>query len=59
MSLPGTNINGMSIKDISLPNKSVIATVLGNNEVLTANGDLKLFSGDRVLVFTHATEVNH
>ena len=55
---PGHNINGMSIKDISLPNKSVIATVLRNNEVLTANGDLKLFSGDRVLVFTHATEVN-
>ena len=48
----------MNIKDISLPNKSVIATVLRNNEVLTATGDLKLFSGDRVLVFTHADEVN-
>ena len=55
---PGHNINGMNIKDISLPNKSVIATVLRNNEVLTATGDLKLFSGDRVLVFTHADEVN-
>ena len=55
---PGHKNDGLYIKDISLPKRSVIATVLRENEVLTANGDLKLSSGDRVLVFTHAEEVN-
>ena len=55
---PGHENDGMYIKDISLPERSVIATVLRENEVFTATGDLQLLSGDRVLVFTHAEEVN-
>ena len=47
------------IKDISLPERSVIATVLREQDVKTATGDLQLLAGDRVLVFTHADEVGH
>ncbi len=54
---PGHEIDGMMIKDISLPERSVIATVLREQSVLTATGDLQLNSGDRVLVFAHAEKV--
>ena len=56
---PGHENDGMYIKDISLPERSVIATVLRENEVFTATGDLQLLSGDRVLVFTHAGWASH
>ena len=56
---PGHEIDGICIKDISLPERSVIATVLREQDVKTATGDLQLLAGDRVLVFTHADEVGH
>ena len=56
---PGHEIDGICIKDISLPERSVIATVLREQAVHTAKGDLQLLAGDRVLVFTHADEVGH
>ena len=55
---PGHAIDGMCIKDISLPTRSVIATVLRGQAVHTATGDLQLLNGDRVLVFTHADEIS-
>ena len=39
---PGHAIDGMCIKDISLPTRSVIATVLRGQAVHTATGDLQL-----------------
>lgn len=54
---PSHCIDGMFIKNIELPKRSVIATVLRDETVLTAVGDLQLLAGDRVLVFSHAEEV--
>ncbi len=54
---PGHEIDGMCIKDIPLPEKAVIATVMRENVIHTAVGDLQLLAGDRMLVFTHADEV--
>jgi len=44
---------GKKIRNIKMPRTAIIATVLRNNEVFSATGDLELASGDRLVIFTH------
>jgi trk system potassium uptake protein TrkA len=44
---------GKRIREIKMPDKAIIATVMREGEVLTATGDLELHAGDRVLIFCH------
>jgi trk system potassium uptake protein TrkA len=44
---------GKRIRDIKIPSKAIIATVMRRGEVVTATGDLKLLADDRVLIFCH------
>lgn len=48
---------GKKILDMKLPREAIIAVVLRGGEVLTANGELMLVTGDRVLIFTHPDAV--
>jgi Trk K+ transport system NAD-binding subunit len=36
-----------------MPSTAIIATVMRNDEVMTATGDLLLEANDRVLIFCH------
>lgn len=53
----GSRMAGKKICDMKLPRAAIIAVVLRGGEVLTANGGLKLVTGDRVLIFTHPDAV--
>jgi trk system potassium uptake protein TrkA len=48
---------GKKIQEIKMPKSSIIATILRDNEVLTATGDVKLTLEDRVLIFCHPSAV--
>jgi trk system potassium uptake protein TrkA len=48
---------GKTIQEIKMPKSSIIATILRDNEVLTATGDVKFMLEDRVLVFCHPSAV--
>ena len=41
------------IKDIKMPQTAIIATVLRNQEVVAATGDLELTADDRLIIFAH------
>ncbi len=51
--------SGKMIKDIKMPRATIIATVLRNQEVVPAAGDLELIPNDRVLIFAHHDAVKH
>ncbi len=44
---------GHMIKNIKMPRSAIIATVLRNQEVISAIGDLELTCGDRLIIFAH------
>ncbi len=44
---------GKMIKNIKMPRTAIIATVLREQEVVSATGDLKLIPGDRLVIFAH------
>lgn len=44
---------GKKIRNIKMPRTAIIATVLRNQEVVSATGDLELAPGDRLVIFTH------
>lgn len=48
---------GKKIREIKIPDKAIIATVLRSGEVMTATGDLELQVDDRVLIFCHPDAV--
>lgn len=48
---------GKKILNMKLPREAIIAVVLRGGEVMTANGELTLITGDRVLVFTHPNAI--
>jgi len=48
---------GKRIQEIKMPKSSIIATILRDNEVLTATGDVTLMLEDRVLIFCHPSAV--
>lgn len=45
--------DGRRIHEIKMPSTAIIATVMRNDEVMTATGDLLLEANDRVLIFCH------
>ena len=44
---------GKMIKNIKMPRTAIIATVLRDQEVVSATGDLELSPGDRLVIFAH------
>ncbi len=50
-------MDGKTIREIKIPEKAIIATVLRQGEVMTATGDLELLVDDRVLIFCHPDAV--
>lgn len=54
---PGTKLDGVLIREIKMPSRAIIATVLREGDVVTATGDLQLEERDRVLVFCHPDAV--
>jgi trk system potassium uptake protein TrkA len=44
---------GKMIKDIKMPRSAIIATVLRDQEVVSATGDLELAPADRLVIFAH------
>ncbi len=48
---------GKMIKDIKIPNAAIIATVLRDQEVISATGDLELACEDRLIIFAHQDAV--
>jgi trk system potassium uptake protein TrkA len=44
---------GKMIKNIKMPRSAIIATVLRNQEGVSATGDLELTCDDRLIIFTH------
>jgi len=54
---PGGKMAGQKIREIKIPEKAIIATVMRHGEVMTATGDLELMVGDRVLIFCHPDTV--
>ncbi|MCK5851183.1 MAG: Trk system potassium transporter TrkA [Kiritimatiellae bacterium] len=53
----GSKLSGKMIKDIKIPRSTIIATVLRDQEVVSATGDLALMPDDRLLVFAHHDSV--
>lgn len=49
--------DGKRIREIKMPKTAIIATVMRNDEVVTATGDLLLEANDRVLVFCHPSAI--
>ncbi|MDH3982059.1 MAG: Trk system potassium transporter TrkA [Kiritimatiellaceae bacterium] len=54
---PNHSVDGKYIKEIKIPSTAIIATVLRDDEVVTATGDLQLLADDRVLIFCHPDAV--
>ncbi len=54
---PNSKLDGKRIREIKMPGKSIIATVMRNGEVVTATGDLQFHTGDRALIFCHPDAV--
>ena len=52
-----SKLAGKMIRDIRLPSKVIIATVLRDGEVLAATGSLELLPDDRILIFCHPVAV--
>jgi len=52
-----SKVAGKQICKIKMPKSSIIATILRDNEVLTATGDVEFMLEDRVLVFCHPSAV--
>lgn len=50
-------IHHRTLREIKIPDKAIVATVIRDEEVLTATGDLMLEAGDRVLIFSHPEAV--
>jgi len=44
---------GRMIKEIRIPRSAIIATVLRDQEVVSATGDLQLAANDRLIIFAH------
>ncbi len=53
----GGKLDCKRIREIRIPEKAIIATVLRQGEVMTATGDLELKADDRVLIFCHPVAV--
>ena len=49
----GGKLSGKMIKDIKMPRSTIIATVVRDDEVVSATGDLVLMPDDRLLIFAH------
>jgi trk system potassium uptake protein TrkA len=54
---PDHKLVGKPIRNIKIPSKAIIATVMRQGEVITATGDLVLQADDRVLIFCHPDTV--
>ncbi len=52
-----SRVDGKRIHEIKMPSTAIIATVMRNDVVMTATGDLQLEVNDRVLVFCHPAAV--
>jgi len=50
---PESRLCGKKIKNIKMPRTAIIATVLRDQEVVSATGDLVLTANDRLVIFTH------
>ena len=48
-----SGLHGKLIRNIKMPRTAIIATVLRDEEVVSATGDLKLRTGDRLVIFAH------
>ena len=48
---------GKMIKDIKMPRSAIIATVVRNQEIVSATGDLELTCEDRLIIFAHQDAV--
>ncbi len=48
---------GRAIKEIHIPRSAIIATVLREQEVVSATGDLQLAANDRLIIFAHPDAV--
>ncbi len=52
----GNEMAGKLIKDLNLPPKTMVATVLRDRRILIPRGDLALFAGDKVLFISEAEQ---
>ena len=52
----GYEMSGKLIKDLDLPPKTMVATVLRDRRILIPRGDLALFAGDKVLFISEADQ---
>jgi trk system potassium uptake protein TrkA len=52
----GNEMAGKLIKDLDLPHKTMVATVLRDRRILIPRGDLALFAGDKVLFISEADQ---
>jgi len=52
----GNEMAGKLIKDLDLPLKTMVATVLRDRRILIPRGDLALFAGDKVLFISEAEQ---
>lgn len=53
----GNAVIGKTIKEINLPSKTLVATVLRDHRILVPRGDLVLFAGDKVLFISEPDKV--
>lgn len=54
----GSPVVGKAIKDMSLPEETLVATVLRESSNLIPRGDLTLMAGDKVLFVTDPDKVD-
>jgi len=53
----GSEAVGKNLRDIELPAKTLVATVLRDRRVLIPRGDLTLFAGDKILLISEPDRV--
>ncbi|AZR74294.1 hypothetical protein BBF96_13310 [Anoxybacter fermentans] len=53
---PGSPVAGKMIKDIDLPDETVLVTILRGNTALVPRGKTKIFENDKILALTHLRE---
>lgn len=53
----GSKMAGKTLKELDLPPKTMVATVLRDRRILIPRGDLALFAGDKILFISEADKV--
>ena len=48
---PGSEVDGLAVRDIRLPKESLICAIVRNNEAYIPNGNTVLHANDRIILF--------